>query len=293
MLSSLKRTLSQLWQTSNANGKLTDLLELSSADYIQTHLHGNPRYADPRRLQRHEHKCYSQNGEDGIIEEIFRRIGTTNKHFVEFGVGNGLENNTALLLIKGWTGAWIEGDKTCTDVIQTTFARQIADKQLHIQNAFITAENIEQLFAHATVPHEFDLLSVDIDGNDYWVWKAIERYTPRVVVIEYNSTFPPQVEWVKAYNPAWMWDGTTAFSASLKSLEKLGASKGYALVGCDFRGVNAFFVHQEVIAASGGDRFYAPFTAEEQYEEPKYFLRRIGGHPRSGAIFGQSYLEKP
>jgi hypothetical protein len=112
-------------------------------------------------------------------------------------------------------------------------------------------------------------------------------------VIEYNSTFPPQVEWVKAYNPAWMWDGTTAFSASLKSLEKLGASKGYALVGCDFRGVNAFFVHQEVIAASGGDRFYAPFTAEEQYEEPKYFLRRIGGHPRSGAIFGQSYLEKP
>jgi hypothetical protein len=285
MLSSFKRALSRLWHTSNANNKLTDLLDLTSADFIQTHLHNNPRYADPRRLQRHEHKTYSQNGEDGIIDEIFRRIGSTNNFFVEFGVGDGLENNTALLLVKGWTGAWIEGDSASVAAIQTTFRRQIAEKHLHVQNAFITAENIEQLFSNAAVPLEFDLLSIDIDGNDYWVWKAIQRYSPRVVVIEYNSTFPPSMEWVKEYNPSSVWDGTMAFSASLKSLEQLGAAKGYALVGCDFRGVNAFFVRQELLQ----DRFYTPYTAEEHFEEARYYLHRKAGHPRSASLFQQTY----
>jgi hypothetical protein len=233
------------------------------------------------RLQRHEHKAYSQNGEDGIIAEIFRRIGTTNKYFVEFGVGDGMENNTAFLLLQGWQGAWIEGSTASAIAIRKTFAKMIGEKRLHLQNAFITAENIESLFANAAVPEEIDLCSIDIDGNDYWVWKAITRTKPRVVVIEYNSTFPASTEWIKPYNPTWTWDGTTAFSASLKSLERLGTDKGYALVGCDFRGVNAFFVRHDLV----GDRFHAPFTAEEHYETPKYFLQRIAGHPRSAGVF--------
>jgi hypothetical protein len=283
MISTLKNALSRLWQTSNANHKLTDLVEIASEDYVQRYLHQSPRYTESLRLQRHEHKMYSQNGEDGIISEIFRRIGTTNKYFVEFGVGDGVENNTAFLLLQSWQGAWIEGNVASAQAIRKTFAKDIAEKHLHLQNTFITAENIESLFANAVVPQEFDLCSIDIDGNDYWVWKAIEHYSPRVVVIEYNSTFPADIEWIKPYNPAWTWDGTTAFSASLKSLERLGAEKGYALVGCDFRGVNAFFVRHDLT----GDSFHAPFTAEEHYEAPKYFLRRSAGHPRSYQYSGK------
>jgi hypothetical protein len=82
-----------------------------------------------------------------------------------------------------------------------------------------------------------------------------------------------------------VWDGSMSFSASLKSLEKLGSSKGYALVGCDFRGVNAFFVRQDLLQ----DRFYEPFTAEEHFEEARYYLHRKAGHPRSASLFQQSY----
>ncbi len=280
MTNFLKRTFSRLWQTSNANHKLTHLLELNSDDYIQRHLFGNPRYADPKKLNRSEFKVYSQNGEDGIIEEIFNRIGTTNSFFVEFGVGNGLENNTAFLLIKQWRGCWLEGSADFVASIRHTFKSAIESGNLTVQQAFITAENIEALFEQTGVPPEFDLLSIDIDGNDYWVWNALERYRPRVVVIEYNSIFPPSVEWIKAYKADSVWDGTSNFSASLKSLELLGAQKGYSLVGCEFMGVNAFFVRSDLV----GEHFQAPFTAVNHYETPRYFLSRSAGHPRG---FGQ------
>jgi hypothetical protein len=277
----LKRTFSKLWQSSNFNHKLTHLLHLASDDYVQRHLFANPRYAHPKRLTRHERQVYSQNGEDGIIAEIFRRIGTTNRFFVEFGVGDGLENNSALLLITGWQGLWIEGSTASVQAIRSRFAKQLHSKQLTVREAFITAENIESLLAEANVPEELDMLSVDIDGNDYWVWKAITRYRPRAVVIEYNATFPPEVEWIKAYKPDAVWDGTMAFSASLKSLELLAQRKGYVLVGCTFTGINAFFVRQDL----AGDHFYAPFTAEEHYEPPRYFLQRSAGHPRTMVDF--------
>lgn len=205
MLNSLKVALSRLWHTSNANHKLSRLLEIETKDFIQRHLFQNPHYASPLRLNRSECKVYSQNGEDGIIEEIFRRIGTTDKFFVEFGVGNGLENNTAYLLVKDWSGLWLEGQHSSVEFIHREFTRAIATKQLRVQETFITAENIVSLFEQHAAPDEFDMLSIDIDGNDYHVWKALERYRPRVVVMEYNATFPPPTVWIKKYDPTWMW----------------------------------------------------------------------------------------
>lgn len=277
----LRRMFSQLWQSSNANHKLTYLLEMMSSDYVQRHLYGNPRYADPKKLNRYEQKVYSQTGEDGILEEIFRRIGTTNKVFVEFGVGDGLENNTTYLMLKSWRGFWIEGNAGAIDGIRRTFAEQIRSGVLAVQQAFITAENIETLFRSAGVPEELDLLSVDIDGNDYWVWKAITTYRPRVVVIEYNATFPPPTRWIKSYQPDYWWDGTTNFSASLTSLEELGYQKGYRLVGCTFNGVNAFFVREECLE----EHFLSPFTAEHHYEPSRYFLQQQKGHKRGFTSF--------
>ncbi|MCB9867901.1 MAG: hypothetical protein H6816_14850 [Phycisphaerales bacterium] len=198
------------------------------------------RYADPLRLIRCGYRVYSQNDEDGILDEIFRRIGTTSRTFVEFGVGDGMENNTLYRMLQGWRGAWIEADPKRAGQIAERFARFRHAGVLRCKNAFITAENIQKLFGELEVAEEFDLLSIDIDGNDYWVWQAIEQHLPRVVVIEYNAGFGPSAEWVMDYDPQHAWSGTRNVGASLKALELLGAEKGYRLVGCNLKGINAF-----------------------------------------------------
>ncbi len=249
------------------------LYEIESEALTRTIL-SQPRYRDPKRLSRFEAKIYSQGGEDGIIAEIFRRIGVTNKVYVEFGSGNGQENNTVFLLRSGWSGLWIEASADQVKSARKHFAREIQAGRLTVLNAFVTAENIEELFGRANVPAELDLLSIDIDRNDYWVWRKIQRYRPRVVVIEYNAMFPPGVEWVVEYDPKAWWDGSSHFGASLTSYERLGRQKGYGLVGCNLSGVSAFFVRQDLLR----ERFSRPYTAENHYEPIRYALqlRKLG-----------------
>lgn len=249
---------------------------LKAAQYLQEHLYNNPKYLNSKRLNKHEFQAFSQYGEDGIIREIFNRIGTTNKYFIEFGVENGYECNSLNLLYKQWSGLWIEGSKEYCDEIATRFSDLIQKGQLTIKNNFITAENIEAIFKSANVPQELDLLSIDIDYNDYYVWQAIKNYNPRVVVIEFNAVYDTDTEFVVPYNAERVWDKTSYFGASLLSLEKLGLQKGYNLVGCSFSGANAFFVRQDLV----GDKFEAPFTAANHYEPVRFFLYHKNGHPR-------------
>jgi hypothetical protein len=253
---------------------LRNLRDLAVEDYLAKNLRNHPKYQDPLRLAHHEFKGFSQHGEDGIIEEIFNRIGSTNREFVEFGAGNGLENNSALLLVKGWSGLWMEGGKKNAGTIRSKFADLIRDKRLRLLDEYINAENIEELFRKGGVPAEFDFLSIDLDGNDYWIWKSINAYKPRVVCMEYNGVIPPSTRWIMKYNPAHIWSGSVYMSSSLKSLELLGAKKGYKLVGCDFSGVNAFFVREDLV----GDRFLAPFTAENHFEPNRGWLTRTHRH---------------
>ena len=250
-------------------------------EYIEKHVHTGTKYQDPRRLARFEYQVYSQNGEDGIIEEIFRRIGVTNKFFVELGVQNGLECNTTNLLVNGWSGYWVEGSRDCVEQLSRTFSELISKGVLRIRNAFIVAENISSLLKSASIEKEFDLLSIDIDGNDYWVWKALADYAPRAVVIEYNAMFRSNVKWVMKYNPDHVWTGTSYFNASLKSLELLGEQKGYKLVACNFTGANAFFVREDLIC----DKFCSPFTAENHYEPIRYHLQKKDGFRRDFGEF--------
>lgn len=224
----------------------------------------------------HEKKIYSQNGEDGIIEFIFSQIGTTNKFSVEFGVGNGFECNTVYLLEKkGWKGLMmdygVDQDIQWTGVMKKAwynrklgligsirkdlaFLKKLISRtkrsrrfHLDIKSEKVTAENIQNLFQKYNVPKNFDLLSIDIDYNDYWVWKSITDYLPRVVVIEYNSSIPPTESKTVPYDPEAKWDGTNYFGASLLALKNLGLTKGYTLVGCDNAGVNAFFCKSELL----------------------------------------------
>jgi hypothetical protein len=177
-----------------------------------------------------------------------------------------MENNTVLLLRQGWHGLWMDARADFVRTAEGYFKREIESKQLQIVRAFITKENIQNLFRKAGVPAEFDLLSIDIDRNDYYVWEAIREFRPRAVVIEYNAIFPPSVDWVIEYDANAVWDRTSRFGASLAALERLGRTKGYSLVGCNLTGVNAFFVRNDLV----GDKFAAPYTAANHYEPARY-----------------------
>lgn len=178
-----------------------------------------------------ERKVYSQNGEDGVIDAIFQMIGTTNKYFVEFGVGGGGECNTRLLRENGWNGLWMDGEPGDSGLV----------KKEHI-----TADNINHILDKYEVPHAFDLLSIDIDGQDYWVWKAIER-SPRVVVIEYNGYLPVDSKLTVKKNNDFVWAHNDYYGAGLEAMRLLGIDKWYTLAYVDFNLVNMFFISNECL----------------------------------------------
>ncbi|HVS70146.1 MAG TPA: hypothetical protein VHQ47_02710 [Phycisphaerae bacterium] len=230
------------------------------------------KYMCPLRLTRHEHQVYSQHGEDGIIAEVLRRVGTSRKVFLEIGVGDGLENNSAFLLAQGWTGCWLEGSNACCDKIRRGFKRQMASGSLTLKQSFITRENINSLVEGWEA---VDVLSIDIDLNTYYIWEAIRHIGARLIVVEYNGTVPPSVDWKARYDANGWWDGSNYMGASLKAYELLGIKLGYSLVGCDISGTNAFFVRNDLVEG----RFHGPFTAEEHFEPARYWLDRRNGHP--------------
>ena len=233
------------------------------------------------RLLKYGFKAYSQTDEDGIIQEIFQRIGVTNKTFIEIGVGDGLENNTLFLLLKGWKGFWVDGDLKNIQAIHNKFLFLKDSGRLSIKQAWIDKDNIDSLINDFGLPQEIDLLSIDIDGNDYHVFKNIVSLNPRVVVIEYNATLPPPVKWVMTYDQCHTKTNTDYFGASLKSFEYLFQKKGYSLVGCNISGVNAFFVRKDLMK----EYFHSDCSAENHYEDLKLWLL-AGFGPGSGADFG-------
>lgn len=234
-------------------------------------LANSPRYEDPKRLLASRLKVFSQGYEDGMIAEVYRRIETTTRRFIEFGIEDGLECNSTLLLLQGWSGAWIEASAE-----RAARARGLFESYpVEIVAERVTAENADELIGRLAGDDELDLLSIDIDSNDYWVWKAITSVEPRLVVVEYNATFPPEIRKTVAYDPSLVWDGSNYLGASLGALEVLGREKGYSLVGCSPTGVNAFFVREDLV----DDQFCSPFTAVNHYEPPRYGLAGPAGHP--------------
>jgi hypothetical protein len=263
--------------------KFADKTDILLTRMTLREIYASRRAQDPKRLLSHGYKVYSQTDEDGIIHEIFNRIGATNRTFVEFGVAGGLENNSLNLLINGWSGLWIEAHDGQAAIITERFAAPIAEGLLKLEHDRVTAENIDRLISGAGINGEIDILSIDIDGNDYHVAKAITCVNPRLVVMEYNAKFRPPTSWVMEYNPDHVWDETDYFGASLQALEKLFTGKGYSLVGCNISGANAFFVRNDLV----GDYFHAPFTAENHYEPARYWIVDgfTSGHPPRFGLF--------
>ena len=155
---------------------------------------------------------YSQNKEGILLKELFDKIGTESRYAVEFGAGDGVSlSNIKGLVELGWEGLQMEG---------------IVEPTSNVKEEFITKDNINDLFKKYNVPHNVDLVSIDIDGNDYWVWKEL-NYAPNVVIIEYNSNFALGENYALIYNEKHVFDGF--YSASISAYIELAKAKGYFL----------------------------------------------------------------
>lgn len=191
-----------------------------------------------RDLEAHAARVHSQGGEDGVLLRLFERVGIRHRYFVEFGAWDGLHlSNTAnLRRHHGWRGLLMEGSDR-------------ADGEL-VRREHVDAENIEALLARYDVPLDFDLLSIDIDGNDYWVWRALETHRPSVVLVEYNVFFLAHQARTIVYDRDHVWDKErygTYHGASLAAFVKLGRRKGYSLVYTDLEGPNAIFLRDDLV----------------------------------------------
>jgi hypothetical protein len=173
----------------------------------------------------------SQNGEDGVLAAIFHEIGASNKWCCEFGAWDAIQfSNTHSLLVSGWSGVLIESDSDRFEQLKiNTQGLNVVPIQALVQG------NIDSLLSGTPIPTDFDLLSIDIDGEDYLVWEALKNYRPRVVVIEVNSGFPPGVQVL----PKW---GNSPKGSSIESTVALAKQKGYELA---LHTGNAIFVLRE------------------------------------------------
>ena len=199
------------------------------------------------RLQDHEYQVFSQWGEDGIIQFLINQVNVRKKIFIEFGVEDYREANTRFLLAKdNWQGLVFDADDG--NIARVRSSMLCWRHGLRAVCATITRDNINSLITQQGISGEIGLLSIDIDGNDYWVWQAIDVVNPEIVVIEYNHRFGEELAVTIPYNENFRrgeQHPKIYFGASLRALVMLGQSKGYAFVGCNSNGVNAFFVRRD------------------------------------------------
>lgn len=222
-------------------------------------------FADEIDLSRYEKSFYSQNGEDGVLSKIFQLIKPSSRFCVEFGAYDGQQgSNTNLLRLQGWN---------CI-----LFDRMYEIPEYNLYKEFITASNINSLFEKYNVPNDFGLMSIDIDYNDFYVWKGIDKkYRPSVIVIEYNATHLPKEDKVVKYQPFWCGDGFNYFGASILAMYKLGRSKGYSLVYVESSGTNLFFIRDDILEETGL-RFINMNNVEKLYRFPTYGTGPNNGH---------------
>jgi hypothetical protein len=195
-----------------------------------------------------EFKVYSQWGDDGIIQFLVNYLDIPEKTFVEFGVENYTEANTRFLLENdNWQGLILDGSEVHMNTVKadSIYWRHA----LKAQTAFVTTENINDLLTSNGFKGQIGLLHIDVDGNDYWIWKAISAVDPIIVIVEYNSLFGDEASWTVPYDPAFIRTkahySNLFWGVSLSSLCQLAQEKGYEFVGSNSNGNNAYFVKKE------------------------------------------------
>lgn len=214
-----------------------------------------------------EFRVFSQWGEDGIIQYLIHHVPIKHPIFVEFGVEDYVESNTRFLLIHNqWSGLVIDGSQRNIDYIKSDSIYWATN--LKAECAFITKDNINDLLRRNGISGDIGLLSVDIDGNDYWVWQAINVISPRIVICEYSSQFGPTSQVSTPYDSSFVRDqahySKVYYGASISALNALAVSKGYSLVHGNRAGNNVFFVRNDLL----GD--LRVFTPAEVYQRAQF-----------------------
>ena len=250
----------ELWQVINTQNKLKQTLGRIENRQL--------RAANDLRLEANEFQAFSQWGEDGLIQHLVRHIPVANKTFVEFGVQNYVESNTRFLLLNdNWTGLVLDSSPD-----NINFIRQDGISWQHnltAVQAFVTRDNIDALLSTHAMTGEIGLLSIDIDGNDYWVWEAITVVRPTLVIVEYNSRFGPDravtIPYDEHFDRSKAHHSNTYYGASLNALCLLGKRKGYDFVGSNRAGNNAFFVRSSLRPAA-----VRAMSAEQGYVQSQF-----------------------
>jgi len=207
----------------------------------------------PFQINDAEFKVYSQWGEDGIIQHLLRHVPIGNKTFVEFGVENYTESNTRFLLVNNnWAGLVLDGSEDNIEYIKNDM-HVFYEHDLKAEAVFITRENINDVILRNGINGDIGLLSVDIDGNDYWIWDSITCISPRIIICEYNSLFGANPKVSTPYASTF-YRGDAHYSniyygASISALTYLASKKGYSLVGGNSAGNNVFFVRNDVCSS--------------------------------------------
>lgn len=219
-------------------------------------------------------KAFSQTDEDGILLYIFSIIGTANKTCVEICAGTGVECNTANLLINhGWHGLLVDGNEGAVRQGREFYQRNPSTNVYPplFVHSWITRGNVNELLCKSGFEGEIDLLSIDIDGVDYWIWDAINVIRPRVVVVEYQDIIGPDKSLTVPYSDdfnAYIYPVTRGMpnfcGASLPAFVKLARKKGYRLVGCNELGYNAFFILNPY-----GEGYIPEIDLRECFKHPK------------------------
>jgi hypothetical protein len=256
----------------------------------------NKQRSDITSLSDAEFQVFSQWGDDGIIQFLVDKIAIPNKIFVEFGVENYTESNTRFLLINNkWSGLVIDGSELNIEYIKKDLVSWACD--LHAKSSFITKENINGLiadFLKEGYDKEIGILSIDIDGNDYWVWEEINVVNPVIVITEYNSVFGPDKKWSIPYKKDfYRLDGDNTYQywgASLNAFCYLASRKGYSFIGCNSNGNNAYFVRRDKMTG------LKSLTAAEGFVESTFreYIdangKRVGGKKRLQLIEGKEIV---
>ncbi len=209
-----------------------------------------PELIDKQAIEKYEYSLYSQNGEDGILRYLFSEIGFGSKLFLEFGFGITESNSLRLILKEGFGGVFIDGNELSVQHFNHA-AKLFGITNVQAISKFLNLNNLETTITQSRLPQEIDLLSIDVDGNDYWFWEAIKSLSPRIVIIEYNASLGLELSLSTLYDPVFnrheKHSSGLYCGASIKAFEILGKEKGYSLIGCESNGVNAFFVRDDCL----------------------------------------------
>lgn len=272
----MKQVISKIGQM-KANIDISGISSARSAsllcELLECQLMQAAKYQQPKSLMPFRQKIFAQYGQDGMLAEIFRRIGEGRGRFVEIGTAPE-ENNTNLLLLKGWSGLWVDAGLAPDTQLPTSVQTLLLRRKLKICREFVNRENCRLLLADNGFADDLDLLSIDIDYNTHHIFGELIALKPRVFSVEYNGMLPSDLNWSAPYDANAVWDGSTHFGATLGAISAIAEAGGYSLVGCELSGTDAFFVRHDLL----GDHFLRPGDAVFHWEPLRMHLGQMQRH---------------